>query len=384
MNLIIQNNSELPFSSVKFDRRTKGLQKRRDLSLIGKDGKVLITGEFKLPYQKDGETPHNASVISDARRKAARAGAEYFFTWNVNECVLWKTETPADDPSAGQYYRSWKVVSVAKELHLALPSTQDAIKSWLGQFLNETGKIIRGNLHVGFKPPDERFVEALEFALSLPIRLTVEELERRYATSRGKGELDGWMRDEQGWTLATDAEGIRDNLERAAKFACYALVNRLVFYEALMKRYGAQLHKMNIPDHLDKGDELRLHLEGYFAEAKQVTGDYETVFGEDHSGIGNRIPFYSDYGVRYLRGLINQIHEFDFSKLDYEIIGNIFERLISPDERHKYGQYYTRAEVVDLINSFCIRTGQESIIDPSCGGGTFLVRAYASDLHCYF
>ena len=68
---------------------------------------------------------------------------------------------------------------------------------------------------------------------------------------------------------------------------------------------------------------------------------------------------YSNFAVRYWRGLINQIHEFDFSKLDYEIIGKIFERLISPDERHKYGQYYTRAEVVDLINSFSIRTGNE-------------------------
>jgi type I restriction-modification system DNA methylase subunit len=377
MNLIIEKDGILPFSSAKFDRRRKGSQKRRDLSLIGKDKRVLVTGEIKLPYQKDGATPYNASVVCDARRKAARAGADYFFTWNVNECVLWKTETPADDPSAGQYYRSWKIASVVKESHLTLPNTEATIKSWLGQFLNETGRIIRGNLHVGFKPPDERFVEALESALSLPIRLTFEELENRYTTSRGKSDLDSWMRDEQGWTLATDADGIRDILERAAKFACYALVNRLVFYEALMKRYGAQLHKLNVPDHIDKGDNLRLHLEGYFAEAKRVTGDYETVFGEDHSDIGNRIPFYSDHAVRHWRGPINQIHESDFSKLDYEVIGNIFERLISPDERHKYGQYYTRAEVVDLINSFCIRTGQESIIDPACGGGTFLVRAYA-------
>ena len=51
--------------------------------------------------------------------------------------------------------------------------------------------------------------------------------------------------------------------------------------------------------------------------------------------------------------------------------------LISPDERHKYGQYYTRVEVVDLINSFGIRSGAESVMDPACGGGTFLVRAYA-------
>lgn len=377
MNLIIEKDPALPFSSAKCEGRSRGSQKRRDLTLIGKDGKVLVTGEVKLPYQKDGSTPHNAAVVSDARNKAIRASADYFFTWNVNECVLWETQTPTDDPTAGQHYKAWKVVSVSKKSHLALPSTEEAIKSWLGLFLHELAKIIRGSAKVGFKLPDERFVDALESALNLPIRLTFEELERRYKTPRGRTDLDGWMRDEQGWTLAMGEEGIRDNLERAAKFSCYALVNRLVFYEALMKRYGVQLPKLNVPDHIDQGDDLRLHLEGFFAQAKTVTGDYETVFGEDHSSIGNRLPFYADHAAPYWRDLINQIHEFDFSKLDYEIIGSIFERLISPNERHKYGQFYTRAEVVDLINSFCIRTGEEAVIDPACGGGTFLVRAYA-------
>ena len=32
---------------------------------------------------------------------------------------------------------------------------------------------------------------------------------------------------------------------------------------------------------------------------------------------------------------------------------------------------------MDLINSFCIRSGAEAVMDPACGGGTFLVRAYA-------
>lgn len=377
MDSIIENNSSLPFAAVKFDRRSKGVSKRRDISLLGKDGRVLVTGEIKLPYQKDGATPYNTTVVSDARDKATRARAEYFFTWNVNECVLWKTDTPTDDPSAGQYYRTWKVVTVAKEQHLVLPSTEEAIKNWLGQFLNELARIVIGRASVGFKSPDERFVESLESALNLPIRHTFDELEERYKTTRSKNDLDGWMRDDQGWTIAADPDGIRDNLERAAKFACYALVNRLVFYEALMTRYGARLHKLNVPEHIDKGDDLRLHMEGFFAEAKRVTGDYETVFGEDHTNVGNRIPFYSDHAVRYWRALINQIHDFDFSKLDYEVIGSIFEHLISPEERHKYGQYYTRAEVVDLINSFCIRSGSEAIMDPACGGGTFLVRAYA-------
>lgn len=377
INQIIANNSSLPFSVAKFDRRTKGLQARRDFSLIGKDAEVAITGELKLPYQKDGATPYNAAVVSDARKKAKRAGASHFFTWNVNECVLWSTEAAANPPSIRQSYRPWKVAMVTKPEHLTLPSTEDAIKNWLAQFLAELGRIMLGRATVGFKSPDERFVETLESALNLPIQFTFEELEQRHKTVQGKNVLDSWMRDDQGWTLASDPQGIRDNLERTAKFACYALVNRLVFYEALMKRYGAQLQKLKVPDHIDKSDDLRLHVEAYFADAKRVTGDYETVFGEDHTNVGNRIPFYSSHAVPSWRALINQIHEFDFSKLDYEIIGNIFERLISPDERHKYGQYYTRVEVVDLINSFCLRDGTETLMDPACGGGTFLVRAYA-------
>ncbi len=65
------------------------------------------------------------------------------------------------------------------------------------------------------------------------------------------------------------------------------------------------------------------------------------------------------------------------SRLDYDVIGRIFERLIDPAERHKFGQFYTRPEVVDIINAFAIRNGEATVLDPGCGGGTFLVRAYA-------
>jgi type I restriction-modification system DNA methylase subunit len=101
------------------------------------------------------------------------------------------------------------------------------------------------------------------------------------------------------------------------------------------------------------------------------------VFGEDSLALGSRVPFYNDSVVELWRAFVEEIHEFDFSRLDYEVIGNMVERLISPEERHKFGQYYTRVEVVDLINSFAISNGQESLMDPACGGGTFLVRAYA-------
>src|SRR4051812_22104598 len=55
MNLIIDKNPGLPFSEARCEGRTRGSQKRRDISLRERDGKVLVTGEVKLPYQKDGQ-----------------------------------------------------------------------------------------------------------------------------------------------------------------------------------------------------------------------------------------------------------------------------------------------------------------------------------------
>jgi hypothetical protein len=376
INEIIGKDTRLPFSRAKCEQRAEASLKRRDLTLLDRFGRKVITGEIKLPYQKDGSTPHNATVVDDARSKALKASSKYFFTWNVNECVIWET-TPKKVHWKDRNFKSWDVTKVRKGSDLDLPAVLDDIKRWLPIFLNDLAKILSGTDFIPKKSPDEKFIDSLESALRMPVLATLDELDRRYKKDRFKSELDIWMRSDQGWTIYDGSEGIRHNLENAAKFACYGFLNKLVFHEALLRRYGAQVDKISIPEHIDTGESLRSHVEGYFAEAVKITGDYETVFGEDHTSIGNRIPFYSDVAVPYWRDLIGQIHEFDFSKIDYEVIGSIFERLISPEERHKFGQFYTRVEVVDLINSFCIKTGEERILDPACGGGTFLVRAYA-------
>jgi len=366
----------LPFSEVKCEARTVGSGKRRDLTLLDRDRRPVLTGEVKLPYQPQGGTPYNEQVIRDARAKAKRAGVGFFFTWNVNQFVLWETFAPRTARTQ-RLYRAWQVTSVHKEEHLYLPMTVQAIQSWLAAFLSEFAKIVRRETPLGLKRPDEQFTDRLESALHLPIALTHEELIERYKRPRAKLEIDAWMRDDLAITITDDPERVRDNLERAARFACYALVNRLVFYEALLKRFGKDMDPLSVPEDITTGEDLRIRLAFHFARAVKATRDYETVFGEEHGALGDRVPFYSDHAVPHWREIVSQIHEFDFSKLDYEVIGSIFERFISPEERSKFGQFYTRVEVVDLINSFCIRRGDERVMDPACGGGTFLVRAYA-------
>jgi type I restriction-modification system DNA methylase subunit len=77
-----------------------------------------------------------------------------------------------------------------------------------------------------------------------------------------------------------------------------------------------------------------------------------------------------------LKDFIHKIGEHDFSKINYEVLGNIFQRLIPEDERHKLGQYFTRPDVVDLIVGFCVRSADDRVLDGGCGAGTFLVRSY--------
>lgn len=231
--------------------------------------------------------------------------------------------------------------------------------------------ILEGSEPIRSKPLDEKFIRVIESALELPILQTRAGIESRYGTDRAFArDFDRWMRDGQGWTIS-DAE-LRDNLERAAKFSCYVLVNKLVFQQALRRRFPS-LRKAKIPNTFSKAQQVRDLFRALFDEAKRISHDYETVFDGD---FGDTLPLLDDGTVASWREFLREIEGFDFSRIDYDIVGHIFERLISPEERHRYGQHYTRSEIVDLMNVFAIRNPEATVLDPACGGGTFLVRAY--------
>jgi type I restriction-modification system DNA methylase subunit len=374
---LVQADNNSPFQEARTEQRANDWSaERRDFTLLDKNGLPILTGEFKLPDKADGATPFNTAVVDGARRKAAAAGVAFFITWNVNECVLWETN-PTNPAAVRQDYKHWNVANIRRSAQLQQDEIQRNIRGWLPVFLRDVAAALRGANIIEQKAPDAKFIDAFEAAMRQPVALTSEALAQQYARTAPRREIDEWMRSDLGFTIVSDAEGIRDNLENAAKHACYTLATRLIFHEALLRRYGAEMPQLNAPAHINTPDKLRLHFQQFFEDAKRVTGDYETVFGTSPLAVGNRVPFYAGGILPYWRAFVEEIHAFDFSRLDYEVIGSLFERLIGPEERHKFGQYYTRAEVVDLMLSFAIHTGEETVMDPACGGGTFLVRAYA-------
>ena len=373
---ILARRPDLPYAEAKVEEHGFGTHKRHDFKLLRRvTNDVALTGEVKMPDNPEGRTPLADPLVDDAFEKASRLGTDYYFTWNVRELALFRTH------ESGVPYneRVVEVVTVVDDVTTSdqteRPDVQDRIKGFWERLLERLHRIERGEEDIRNLPLDQRFIRRLEAALEEPVALIFDELARRYkADARFRKDPDAWMRDEQGWELSAQPEVERRNLERASRLSCYALTNRLVFYEVVRRRFPT-LRPLCRPVDGSTGLQLRDALEAQFREAIAVSRDYETIF--ESAGFGSQLPYLSDAAVPHWGRLIGSIGEFDFTQLDYDIIGRMYEDLIGPAERTKYGQFFTMPEVVDLINAFCVRDAAAKVMDPACGGGTFLVRAYA-------
>lgn len=76
------------------------------------------------------------------------------------------------------------------------------------------------------------------------------------------------------------------------------------------------------------------------------------------------------------------LNHFQFSDVDRDVLGHLYQEHLPPEERKMLGEFYTPTAVVDLILDSVgytaenqIETDDYDLLDPACGSGTFLVRA---------
>ena len=331
----------------------------------------LVTAELKTPWSADGRTPYAARLVEGAHSKASRVGARYFITWNIRRLVVWKTDEPGVALDQRVVYDNEVVnTPVLSEHDLDDSDVRSALDTGLQAVLHFLSSALAGTPEPSFLPLDRLFISRLESALDYPVETTVRSLTERLSNASFRTRCERWMRENQGWIVSRATQS--ENIERAARFTSYVLVNRLCFYNTLKRKYA--LPRLTVANNISTGQMLERRLRAAFNDAKRFTGDYETVFDED---FGDSIPFLSNEGVSGWRALIRSLDRYDFATLPLDIVGSMYEQLISPEERHRYGQHYTQPAVVDLINAFALRHPDAKVLDPACGGGTFLVRAYA-------
>ena len=239
--------------------------------------------------------------------------------------------------------------------------------------------IVEGKVVEWGVPPDDVFIRSLESHLEWPVFGTRDYLVAASAADAVfSAQLKDWMAAEMNWTFDPgDADNWRETLERAARTLCYIFSNRAIFYEAIRAKYPDELNQLKMPR---RGrNEQRViydYFRRQFKRAVDATGDYEPVFYPQVDDWAGALIFASEMACQGWSGLFTNLAQYNFREIPYDIIGGIFQKLISPEERQKFGQFYTNEDIIDIINAFCIRRAGDTIIDPACGSGSFLVRAY--------
>ncbi len=372
----LNGRPDLPFSRATVEEHVAGTAQRHDFRLYRRDtGQPVLTGEIKMPDSAQGNHPLNADLVDDALSKASRDGIRHCFTWNVRQFVLFDSHIQGVPYAERHIEGPSDVVDATVSDDVGREWAREAIRSFWEDFLERFADLLEGRRTFEPSPIDQRFIGWLEGALEDPIDHTEDALVARSRTDSDlNNRLTSWMLS-QGWEPSAQEEQRRQNLGRASRLSCYILVTRLVFYQVLRRRF-MQMSSLSIED-VDTPEQLREVLDTRFKEAVRYSHDYETVFVPDETDLGYEIPFLSPTAPRDWARLVQRIEEFDFSSLDFDVIGQMYERLISPAERRRFGQFYTSPDVVDLINAFCIRNPGDRVLDPACGGGTFLVRAYS-------
>lgn len=376
--LVSQNPTIYPFREARVEGfgTGAGRRKRKDLRFFDYYDKLVLCGEVKLPGTPEGRSAFADKLIQDAFAKAENAGVQFFFTWNVNEFVLFDRSL-WDRPLIERRIRIWRLArnlrspeDVAREENLNFVKTY-----FLPDLLHDLADILSGRRR-DWLPPDDIFIRSLESHLDWPVQLaSAYILEQANKSKPFDLRIQRWMT-EQDWTFVrTPHEEWVKAVDNMAKTLAYVWANRLIFYKALRARFP-DLPRLELRASVKKPDEAMVALNGFFEKAVERSGDYEPLLMPGARDWATELVFQPGSALDAWRGLLRGIESVDFREVPSDVVGRIFQKLIGPEERHRYGQHFTGDDVVDLINAFCIRRASDAILDPACGSGSFLVRAY--------
>jgi hypothetical protein len=358
-----------PLDGADNEIHVAGGRERHDV-VIYKDGASWHNIECKVPTSPEGGSPYVGSVVKDAHDKAVAEGHAYFGTFNCSSYVQWRSDmtgVPLLQRSVGKRIPA---VSIGNLSALDGPAATAELRAFVRTLLTLLAELARGGPPPARSAEEEQIVEMLEDRLDVIVGLTLSAVDTAFdADHTFRTALRAWMRDDQGWQWDDDQR--QELLLRATKVSCYVLMNQILFYAA-MRRVFPELPPLEVGA-AASGEGVRLRLCDRFADARRTTRDYETVFD---TGLLTEVACKADGTVASWAGLIEGLQDVNLAAYSTDLLGAIFERLLSPEERHRFGQHYTSPELADLLLAATVRTPATTLLDPASGGGTFLVRAY--------
>lgn len=333
--------------------------RRSDVAVILAEGKKpLLIIETKRKYEEKGYykairniMPTSRVVIDQALWYAVYSGAPYFATTNGRVFALFRR------PEAGEKF--------SFDTHRVLIKERVVVNEEFAEEILVTVARLHRQIPVAVTPLDWSFIVVLRDFVNW-LSEAVEPLIRK------KLRIDSDFKAR--YEKFAEEVGYKPDASQLAKEMSYVLMNKIVFYKVLERHYselGARkLKAISAPD----AKAYLATLYSFFNKAVEVTGDFEPVF---YTEIYDEIEIPDDAFIfEGINAFIEDMEHHRLEDLDSDIVGFIYEELIPAEERHALGQFYTPPAIAELITKWAVRKSDDKVLDPGCGSGTFLVKAY--------
>ncbi len=309
--------------------------------------------------------PYSPKVIQQALGYAQQLRTPFFATYNGDILVLFKTfeEFKPLLQSKTKSYRITDIATFASSLLTDIIELYHEETKW-------------DNLDDAFVARVKHFHERITplFLKSLKSVLSYDEKFRKALLAWAKEQ--GFEVVKKGKEVKNTKAGKEEELtERANELiavqASYILVNQILFYKILE---NSDTYKKNIQAlrPVRNLDALPKVLEESFQDIINNI-DFKAVY--EHDEIFSKVRMIPEIS-EIVNDFIEELEDYDLTVFDSDIIGRIYENLIPSNERHDLGQYYTPPAIAELIVRLCIKKKNDTVLDPSCGSGGFLVKAY--------
>jgi len=271
---------------------------------------AFFTVELKTPDVKINDP----TFLADASEKATRWGAPCFAIWNMQMAELYKT------PQSG-------TATPADRVHqFPLNPLIDSVDDWLDP---KKGLALKADALNIFETAWEKFAIKSEQTVEVEASVFVDKLGARLEQLRSylipalsaKAAKSGKVRRrlkelaaEQGFA------GFVENIDAAvAGQYAYRLIGQALFYFAL-RRKQPTLKALEIVDSAS----LPAALRPYWDDVRRF--DYEALFGESELDTLVPLPFQA---ALVLKQTIEELSRYEWSKLGDDVLGSVFEKLIS-------------------------------------------------------
>lgn len=373
---LIENKKTI-FQEVTNDQGLKlqsGKTKYPDILLfIDKISGVVFNGwELKFP-----DVPvDNRELLLNALEKAEKLKASSFVTWNGAEAIIWKITNNQYNLNSITKLKTYpKEIKINKRSDLAnwdnYKKFEPNLKNRLTEIIHDLEYYYRNNILAKAINISSNFISSIQDVLIIitpKITELIKELKGKDVNFRT--EFNKWTILESSTLKILNQSSRRVEIieeeKVLAKQIYFKLIAKVIFYLTLSDNLTARYPILS----LKKKYNTQKELSDYFSIVKEI--DYQAIFNQDFTDA----IIFTNLINEILYDLILKFKKFDFKIFSTDLIGKILENLVPPEEKQKFGQYFTSQKLADLITFGAIKTCNDNVYDPTCGTGSFLLSAY--------